>query len=207
MTVKSMKTAALLLMLPLRSMAEKLLRDNRGNSAVEFAVVLPVMLVMFFGTIEFSSGVALKRKVSLMTQSVADLVSRYTTVNDTDMNNFTIIADAMMTPYTATPLKATVTEIYIDPSTGVARAQWSKGDNPRGVGSTVPVPANLIARDAANKIVAGQYLIFSEASYLYTPIVGYVMKTGVTLSDQTYMRPRLSQCVLYNASSGSCPTS
>jgi Flp pilus assembly protein TadG len=208
MTVKSMKTSVLPgLVFPLRSTAARLLRDDRGNSAVEFAVVLPVMLVMFFGTIELSSAVALKRKISVMTQAVGDLTSRYTNVNDTDMTNFGKIADAMMTPYSATPLKSTVTEIYIDPSTGVARAQWSKGDNPRGTGSTVPVPANLIARDASNKIVAGQYLIFSEASYIYTPIVGYVMKTAVTLSDQTYMRPRLSQCVLYNATSGSCPTS
>ena len=49
-----------------------------------------------------------------------------------------------------------------------------------------------------NAIFPNQYLIFTEASYLYTPAVGYVMaKAGVTLSDKTYMRPRLSSCVIY----------
>jgi Flp pilus assembly protein TadG len=192
---------------PFRRSAVRLARDNRGNAAVEFAVIVPVMLVMFFGTVEFSSAVAVNRKISMVTQQLADLASRYTTVNDTDMTNFGIIGDAMLTPYPSTPLQATITEIYIDPSTGVARAQWSKGDVPRGPGTTVPVPANLIARDAANKIVANQYLIFTEASYLYKPAVGYVMGVGgVTLSDKTYMRPRLSSCVLYNTTSGSCPT-
>jgi Flp pilus assembly protein TadG len=209
MTMNIMKTLTLsAFLLRARRSAMSLPRDERGNAAVEFAVIVPVMLVMFFGTVEFSSAVAVNRKISMVTQQLADLASRYTTVNDTDMTNFGIIGDAMLTPYSSTPLQATITEIYIDPSTGIARAQWSKGDAPRGTGSTVPVPANLIARDAANKIIANQYLIFSEASYLYKPAVGYVMGVaGVTLSDKTYMRPRLASCVLYNTTSGSCPTS
>jgi Flp pilus assembly protein TadG len=208
MTVKIMKaltSSAFLLRARLAAMS--LPRDVRGVVAIEFAMIAPLMLVMFFGMVEFSSAVAVNRKVSMVTQQLADLASRYTTVNDTDMTNFGVIGDAMLTPYSSTPLKATITEIYIDPATGVARAQWSKGDVPRGAGTPVPVPANLIAKDAANKIIDNQYLIFTETSYLYQPAVGYVMGVaGVTLSDQTYMRPRSSTCVLYNTSTGSCPT-
>ena len=181
-------------------------RDDRGNAAVEFAIIVPLMLVMFFGTVEFSSAVAVNRKISMVTQQLADLASRYTTVNDADMTNFGKIGDAMLTPYSSTPLKSTITEIYIDPASGVARAQWSTGDVPRGVGTPVPVPANLIVKDSQNKIVPNQYLIFTETSYLYTPAVGYVMgMAGVNLSDKTYMRPRMADCVLYNTTSGSCP--
>lgn len=191
----------------LRSSIARLAGDNRGNSAVEFAMIVPLMLVMFFGTIEFSSAVAVDRKISLVSQGLADLASRYATVTDTDISNFFIIGDAMLTPYSSTVLKTTLTEIYIDPSTGVARAQWSKGDAARADSSTVPVPANLIARDASNKIIAGQYLILAETSYLYQPAVGYVMGiAGVPLSDKMYMRPRLASCVLYNTATGSCPT-
>jgi Flp pilus assembly protein TadG len=208
MTAKFMKIAACFGLLPsLRSSVARLARDNRGNSAIEFAMIVPLMLVMFFGTIEFSSAVAVDRKISLVSQGLADLVSRYANVNDTDITNFFIIGDAMLTPYSTTVLKTTITEIYIDPSTGVARAQWSKGDAARADSSTVPVPANLIARDASNKIIAGQYLILAETSYLYQPAVGYVMGiAGVPLSDKMYMRPRLAPCVLYNITTGSCPT-
>ena len=208
MTVKIMKALTLsAFLLRARRSTMSLPRDDRGSAAVEFAVIVPLMLVMFFGTIEFSSAVAVNRKIEMVTQQLADLASRYTTVNDTDMTNFGKIGDAMLTPYSATPLKATITEIYIDPSTGVARAQWSKGDVPRAAGTPVPIPANLIAKDAANKIIANQYLIFTETSYLYQPAVGYVMGVaGVTLSDKTYMRPRVATCVLYNTATGSCPT-
>jgi len=92
-----------------------------------------------------------------------------------------------------------------DPSTGAARVQWSKGDAARGTGTSVSIPAVLIARDASNNIKADQYLIFTESSYLYVPAVGYVMaRAGVTLSDFTFTRPRQSTCVLYNTTI--CPT-
>jgi Flp pilus assembly protein TadG len=208
MTVKIMKPAALsAFSLRARLSAMSLSRDDRGNAAVEFALIVPLMLVLFFGTVEFSSAVAVNRKISMVTQELADMAARYTSVNDTDMTNFGIIGDAMLTPYSATPLKATITEIYIDPATGAGRAQWSKGDVPRGPGSPVPVPANLIAKDASNKVIANQYLIFTETSYVYTPAVGYVMgSAGVTLSDKAYTRPRVTACVLYNQTTGNCPT-
>jgi Flp pilus assembly protein TadG len=203
-----MKTLTLSgMLLALRFSTARLARDKRGNAAVEFAVIVPLMLVMFFGMVEFSSAVAVDRKISMLTQALSDLASRYATITDTDVTNFFTIGDAMLTPYDSTPLKATITEIYIDPSTGVARAQWSKGDAPRTTGSAAPVPANLIARDASNKIIANQYLIFTETSYLYKPAVGYVMGiAGVPLSDKMYMRPRIASCVLYNVASGNCPT-
>jgi Flp pilus assembly protein TadG len=182
----------------LRRVAARLVHDRRGNAATEFAMIVPLMLVLFFGTVEFSSGIAVKRKVSMVTGTLGDLVSRYKDVSDTDIVNFDKIADAILTPYSATPLKATISELYIDPSTGDGRVQWSKGDVALAVGSPVVVPDVLIARDAAAKIKPDQYLIFAEASYLYVPAVGYVMaKAGVTLSDKIFMKPRLSSCV-YN---------
>src|ERR1700710_45554 len=150
--------------------------DRRANAATEFAVIVPLMLTMFFGTVEFSSGVAVDRKVTLMARTLSDLTSQSTTVTDTDLTNFFAASKGIMTPYSSTPTKGTITELYIDPNTLVARVQWSKGSVPRTAGSTVAIPAALA--------VAGTYLIFSEVSYLYTPAVGYVMaKAGVTLSD------------------------
>jgi hypothetical protein len=55
------------------------------------------------------------------------------------------------------------------------------------VGSTVTLPTALN--------VASTTLIWSEASYDYRPAVGYVITGTLTLSDQIYMRPRLSDSV------------
>jgi Flp pilus assembly protein TadG len=199
MTVHLMKLALSGWLVALRRSAARLGRDKHGNAAIEFAVIVPVMLTMFFGVVEFSSGVAVNRKISMAAEALADLGARYKSIDDTETDNFFKIARAMITPYSTTVLKATITEIYINPATGLGRAQWSKGDVVRLPGSTVPVPANLIARDTNGNILDDQYLIFAETSYLYAPAVGYVMKkAGVSLSDLSYMRPRLSTCVYYS---------
>ena len=197
-----------------RLRAAGLLKDRSGLAATEFAMIVPMMLVMFFGTIEFSSAVAIDRKVTIMARTVADLTSQGATVNDTDLTNFFAASLAIMTPYDKTPTNATVSELYIDPASGDVRVQWSKGSAPRSVGSVVTaiVPTSLISRDPnTNAILPNQYLIFSEVSYLYVPTIGYVMvKTGVTMSDVAYTRPRQSVCVFYPSTpAGSpppCPT-
>ena len=51
-------------------------QDCRGVAAIEFAMIVPIMLVMFFGTVEFSSGVAVDRKVTLMARTLSDLTSQ-----------------------------------------------------------------------------------------------------------------------------------
>ncbi len=168
-----------------------LVEDNSGIAATEFAVIVPIMLVMFFGMVEFSSGVAVDRKVTLMARTLSDLTSQSTSVADSDMTNFFAASLAIMTPYSSTPNKSTITELYVEKTTLVAKVVWSKGSSPRSVGSSVAIPAALAVSDT--------YLIFSEVSYLYTPAVGYVMaKAGITLSDTAYTRPRQSSCVYYS---------
>lgn len=193
--------------LGLRGSVIGLRRDQRGLAAVEFALILPLMLVIFFGTIEVSNGVAVDRKITLLTRTLSDLTSRSTTVSATDIANFFAIGGAIMQPYVPDPIRATITEVYIDPKTAAARVQWSTGASARAVGSSVSVPDGLIGKDNTSKVLPDQYLILSEVSYHYRPAVGYVMSIdGINLSDQTFTRPRQSTCVLYNTTNPTCPT-
>jgi Flp pilus assembly protein TadG len=180
---------------------QRLWRDERGIAATEFAVIVPLMLTMFFGTVEMSSGVAVDRKVTLIARTLSDLVSQSTSVNDSDMSNFFSSGSLIMWPYGSSPINATVSELYVDPTTLKARVQWSKATGSgavRATGSQVTIPTALAT--------GGVYLIYSEVNYLYVPAVGYIMnKLGVTLSDTNFTRPRQSTCVLYNTAT--CPTS
>src|SRR3977135_1849435 len=174
-----------------RGSSANLLADRSGIAATEFAVIVPVMLLMFFGLVEFSSGVAADRKVTLVARTLSDLTSQSTTVTDTDLTNFQTTGKAIMTPYPTTLLNATITEMYVDPATLNVKVQWSRGSAPRGAGTAVTIPAALK--------IAGTYLIYSEVNYTYVTAVGYLMaKAGITLSDSTYTRPRQAMCVMYN---------
>ena len=173
-------------------------RDSRGLAATEFAMIVPLMLVMFFGTVEFSSAIAVDRKVTLMARTLSDLTSQSTAVGDADMTNFFSASAAIMTPYYNSSItSATISEIYVDPASRVARVQWSKGSSPRSQASIVSIPPTLAIPDT--------YLIFSEVNYVYTPTIGYALKNSITLSDVAYTRPRQSTCVYYSPST-TCTT-
>src|SRR5450432_3393291 len=86
------------------SAASALSKDCSGIAATEFAVIVPIMLTMFFGMVEFSSGVAVDRKVTLVARTLSDLTSQSISVADTDLTNFGQTAKAILTPYQASPL-------------------------------------------------------------------------------------------------------
>jgi len=180
-----------------RCSARQFRTDTRAIAATEFAVIVPLMLVMFFGTVEFSSAVAIDRKVTLMARTLSDLTSQSTSVADTDMTNFFNASTGIMTPYASALALSTISELYVDPTTKVARVQWSKGSAARTQGTTVSIPTTLA--------IGGTYLIFSEVSYTYTPSVGFVLKSGIPLNDVAYTRPRQSLCVFYSPSTA-CTT-
>lgn len=208
---KVMKTVPAIL----RRVATAFRDDCRGLAAVEFAFILPLMLVMFFGTVEISSGVAVDRKVTLMARTLSDLTSQAIQVSDSDLKAFFTASVGIMTPYDASPTKATLSEIYID-SNKVAKIKWSKAATiaSGATQATLTNSTRTVGQDVSSLIptallVPGTYLIFSEISYKYVPTIGYVMaKTGINLSDVAYTRPRQSLCVIYPTTSPLplCPT-
>ncbi|WP_409363643.1 TadE/TadG family type IV pilus assembly protein [Bradyrhizobium sp. AUGA SZCCT0431] len=188
--------------LRMRRSARDLSGDTRGLAAVEFAMVVPLMLVLFFGTVEFSSGVAVDRKVTLVARTLSDLTSQNTSVTSTQLTNIFNASTSIMTPYSAADVNARIVELYVDANLTV-RQIWSATSGSAPPSGAVTVP------DALK--IAGTYLIYSEVSYKYKPAIGYVMaKGGIDLSDFTYTRPRQSLCVLnpppVAGAAGSCPT-
>jgi Flp pilus assembly protein TadG len=182
------------LRLALSQQLVRLRRDQRGVSAVEFAMILPLMLTLYLGAVEISQGVGIDRKVTLTTRTVADLASQVTSINSSDMTNILNSSSQVIMPYDATKLKVTVSQVSID-SNSVATISWSctLNGNKRAVGSGVTLPSALN--------VANTSLIWSEVSYSYKPTIGYVVTGTLNLSDQIYMRPRLSNSVAF---SGTC---
>ncbi len=166
--------------------------DDSGVSAVEFAMLLPLMLVLYLGAVEISQAVGIDRKVTLTSRTLADLASQVSSIPSSDMSNILNASSAVIAPYDSSKLKATVSQVSID-ANNKATITWSctLGGAAHAVGSSVSLP------DALN--VANTSLIWGEAAYTYTPAIGYVVTGTLNLSDQIYMRPRISDSI-----SGSC---
>jgi Flp pilus assembly protein TadG len=98
--------------------------DERGVSAVEFALILPLMLTLYLGAVELSQGIAADRKVTMTARTTADLVSQVTSLSTTDISNSLSAASAVMAPYPVSNLKVTVSSVAVD-ANSKATIAWS----------------------------------------------------------------------------------
>ena len=83
----------------LSQLVARFAQDKRGVSAVEFAMLLPLMITLYLGSVEVSQGIAIDRKVTLTTRTVADLASQVSSINNADMTNLLNASASVITPY------------------------------------------------------------------------------------------------------------
>jgi Flp pilus assembly protein TadG len=164
-------------------------RDRKGVSAVEFAMVLPLMVLLYVGAVETSQAVSIQRKITLATRTVADLASQATSINNDYALGLEKAALAVIAPFPDAPLKGSVSAVTID-ANSIARVTWSdkiKNGEAKPVNSTVTLPPALV--------VPNSQLIWSELNYEYKADFGGAMFGPFNLTEQIYMRPRKSDAV------------
>jgi Flp pilus assembly protein TadG len=166
--------------------------ECRGVTAVEFAMLLPVMLTLYLGSVETSQGVATQRKVALTAHTLADVATQYTDITNADMSNILNAGSAIIAPYPSADLTEVVSELSIN-AQGQATVVWSDtlGGTALTVGQVVNIPSALAAPNT--------YLIMAQTHYNYAPAYGYVLTGTLSLGDVSYMLPRQSTSIARTA--------
>jgi Flp pilus assembly protein TadG len=169
-------------------------RDKRGVSAVEFAIVLPFMAILYLGGTAVTQGIIVKRKVVLVAHTVGDLVARDNNITNAEVTAIFDAAKAVFAPYAwSSLLKIKISSININ-AAGTATVGWSEAlqDTARPVNSTITLPAGLNAPSTS--------IIWAEVSYSFTPTIGGSFTGGaVAMKDQLYIRPRLVTTITRSA--------
>jgi Flp pilus assembly protein TadG len=157
-------------------------------AATEFAIVLPFMLLLYIGGIELGNGLAINVKVTETTHTVADLVSQTKQcITNTQVSNILAASSAVIAPYAISNAVVTVSELTTQ-SGGTATVTWSQSLNgtPRTAGQSIALPTSLAG------MPTNVGIIYGEASYAYTPNLGYTISGTVMLSDSYFLYPRQS---------------
>jgi len=165
-----------------RGVFSRLGRDERGVSAVEFALLAPVLIAFYFGMAEFCQGFMAQKRMGHVSAMVADLVAQEDTVAIANLDDIFDIGGLIMKPFPTAALKQRVSSVTR--TSGVARVDWSRGDGmaARAVNSTITLPTALIAN--------AESVIVSEATYDYDSPVDYFMPGITQFSHIYYLRPR-----------------
>jgi Flp pilus assembly protein TadG len=188
----------------------RLLRDRRGVAALEFALIAPLLLSMYFVTMEVGQGIETNKKVGRSASMIADLVTQQQSTTKADLDAILKIGTAILQPYGRSKPTIIITAIRVtDETTPKIEVVWSRkmvdgafqADKPAGTITTLPPKLN----------VKGTFLIRVESDLDYYPVItwaassrntvglgvmGDIFKDGyIDMGEAYYLRPRMSQTI------------
>ncbi|PDS80935.1 TadE/TadG family type IV pilus assembly protein [Rhizobium sp. L43] len=143
--------------------ARRLIRDRKGAGAIEFAILFPVLVMLYIGAFEITVGLSVSKRVTRAAGSIADLVTQQQSVTKSALAQMPSVATAIFVPYNATSLTLKITGITVDAGAN-AKVLWSWAQD-----GTAPYAKNTAVSDVPSDMkTANSFLVRTELSIPYT---------------------------------------
>ena len=175
----------------LKSLFAALRRDIRGIAAVEFALIFPLLAMLYLGGFEICRATAIYRKLADTTSEMANITAQYTTMSASDVSTVMNASAQIMAPYATQSLAVVLSEITTD-ANSAATVTWSSsfnGATPLTTGATFTLPTGMAAPSTS--------FILVQTSYTYTPSISSSFISGFPMTDEIFIIPRQSPSIPY----------
>ena len=185
--------------------------STHGLAAVEFAMVVPVLLILFLATFDAGRAIAAYMKVRAATFTLASITNQYSTSNNgiatADMTAITGASAKVLAPFTGTTV-VKITQIKATTLTA-ATVSWSYALNGTAYtqGNGWTLPTNFTGTGSGKGSACNSYpcyYVYAEVSYTYSPVFGKFLTGPIALGDTAYVTPRSSPCIQYNNVPATC---
>lgn len=183
----------------------KLQQRQDGVAAVEFALITPLLVMLFFGAVEMSNLLIADSRLRNVAGSLSDLITQKTdgTITASDLNTANVAAQQIMLPLPISGTKlAVLFTTYRPTSISAANVIWTRlivvgtTGNQRGttvLGLTTPacsdtsLPANLLPPTASSPF---NDVLKVTAVYRWQPWFASIFSTSIDLRSTNYNMPR-----------------
>jgi Flp pilus assembly protein TadG len=176
-------------------------RGEDGVAAVEFALILVPMLLLYIGAMEASTLISMDRRVQSVSGAVGDLVARSdTTITAAMLTDYFRASGGIITPFPLAGLKQVVTQLQVSTDGKTAKVVWSRQyvNGIYGVGTDYPLNTLYPLRQAMIDVSKGKSVIVAEASYSYLPLYGIVIDKPIPLYRENFFLPRFGGTITVN---------
>jgi Flp pilus assembly protein TadG len=180
--------------------------DQRGVAATEFALLAPLMVMMYFGLAELTEGLMASRKTAHVASAIGDLTAQAPSTTPLQLGDIFNVGASLMLPFPTSGgvLKQRVSSVTVDVN-NVPRVDWSQAAGgyaalAKGSAVVLPLAPKAHPTDPDTPFIAkGQSLVMAEAHYAFTsPLAQYLTKTS-DMKGLVYLMPRSGVAVV-------CPT-
>lgn len=170
------------------------LRDKCGLAGIEASFIFPIMLVLFFGTMDLGQAIMANQKTIKASQVAADLITRSAQVSNFEVQEAINAATLSLEPYDSSNLQFDIVSVRFA-SDGTPHIVWRETTN-----GMTPV-GNVIER-VTPIAQAGSGVVMVVARYRYDPIIaGFVVDT-INMEEVAFARGRRSEVVCRDGVAG-----
>lgn len=164
----------------------KLLRrlavDQKGASAIEFALIFPILFILHVGAAEALQAYVAQRNVAHIATAMADITARNRTVSTAELNDILGASVSMMYPFPNVRLQQRVSSMSADGSGKITTDWTSKKDYTAEGNPNIPT----------GYLRANESVIVTDVIYDYKPTFGFILPETIRFTRHAYVRPRLS---------------
>jgi Flp pilus assembly protein TadG len=186
------------------------LKAESGIAAIEFAFIMPFLLLLFFGLVDVTDAVSHNRRITSVANSIGDLVAQNRkSVLKTSIDDYFKAAGLIMKPDSDSNVRV---RVYGYRKNGAAAELKWVIDN--GKGAACASSPNVATMPTL--MTQGNDLVVAQACMVYTPVVTSFLgttimgTTSMKIEQIISMRPRSSttlDCYLTAASpTPNCPS-
>jgi hypothetical protein len=212
----------------------RILQDDRGVAALEFAIIAPVMITMFFGVVELSNVMRAQAKLNIAAGQFVEMIAAQSSVTERSsegpggtLGDYCTAASYNMLPFPTANLSAWVESTTVTQGFGVQLGQdWANdtscpSTNKAGsfaetitLTAIANTPQSLFTADgtpwgSGGTLVVGYTAISAKLTYQYSNVLTHFLGSTVTLTAVAAARPRANVAVkctyLSGTSNQPCP--
>lgn len=187
---------------PNRASAPRRFKDDRsGLAALEFALIAPLMILLFFGIVEGSSALAQSRRVTLAVNTLADLSAQETQITAAQLSDLFSGVNQILGGGAGATI--TLVSLIYDPVDDRVEVHWSRNNSG---GTPYAAGAPYTGLSDPTLLDAGSSLMVAELQHAWVPPLTQTI-IGTVNFNRTAMRwPRRAPRVQFCIVAGTCTT-
>jgi Flp pilus assembly protein TadG len=171
--------------------------NEDGLAAIEFALLAPLLITMYFGLAEVASAISVNRAVSHSTNVAGDLATQVADIEKEDLEDLmTATLRVMAIPE---PQKVTIQlDSWTRDSAGKDILVGSATMN----GGASKLPSFNVAKVDKTLLNENSGIVVARVAYDYSPFKAMFFDSDITMSESFVLKPRRSSSVTFDGTTG-----